>query len=291
MSARSASTCARRSPLSCRSRPQPRNTSTPGLMYPSAERGIDALVQIAAEDVGPELHLVGLGRLLSSSPQPGQKSSLVMNSFGRFAGFFFFVPGSALARDDVVLFVDLLLREHHVEEQLLELVGELLRLRRGAAALDHLLPRLQVGIEARRLREERDPAIEQLVIELLLIDDLARPVLLRLAGHLPRGLQVLRRLQRQRLRELPALGLEELAEQLLLLLDLLLERLVFVDDRLRRQRILVVRRCSGRRRPASSSPSSGSDRTCDRGSARSRRSGRGSRARRRRRDRAARRRA
>ena len=37
------------------------------------------------------------GMLFSSRPQPGQKSSLVTNSFGRLARFFGLVPGSALA--------------------------------------------------------------------------------------------------------------------------------------------------------------------------------------------------
>ena len=66
--------------------------------------------------------------------------------------------------------------EHHVEQQRLELVGQLLRLGRAAAALDHLLPLRQVRIELRRLRQELEPAIEQLVVELLGVDDLRRPL-------------------------------------------------------------------------------------------------------------------
>ena len=37
------------------------------------------------------------GRLLSSRPQPGQKSSFVTKSLGSLPGSFFFVPGSAFA--------------------------------------------------------------------------------------------------------------------------------------------------------------------------------------------------
>jgi len=41
--------------------------------------------------------IFSIGRVFNSKPQPGQKSSLVMNSLGKLAGFFFFVVGSALA--------------------------------------------------------------------------------------------------------------------------------------------------------------------------------------------------
>src|SRR5262249_57571871 len=64
----------------------------------------------------------------------------------------------------------------------------------------------------------------------------------RLRGDAPRGLHVLRGLQRQRLGELTALGRLELPEQLLLLLDPLVLGFVGVDDRLRHQRIFGVRR-------------------------------------------------
>src|SRR4029077_17083980 len=66
-------------------------------------------------------------------------------------------------------------------------------------------------------------------------------VLLRFAGHLPGGDHVLGGLQRQRLAGLLSLGPHGVGEQLFLVLLFLLGRLVFVDDRLRRQRVLVVR--------------------------------------------------
>ncbi len=49
------------------------------------------------ENTSVQRFVRSIGKLFSSSPQPGQKSSLVMNSFGRFARSFFFVPGSAFA--------------------------------------------------------------------------------------------------------------------------------------------------------------------------------------------------
>ena len=64
----------------------------------------------------------------------GQKSSLVMNSFGLLARFFFLVPSSALADDDVVLFVEFLARQHHRDHFVLELVGQLLDFGIAAAA-------------------------------------------------------------------------------------------------------------------------------------------------------------
>ncbi len=141
------------------------------------------------------------GRLFSSSPQPGQKSSLVTKSLGSLPGSFFFVPASALAA--MMSFSSLISLRSNItsSSNALEFVGELLRLRRAAAAFDHLLPFRQVRIEARRLRQELEPAIEQLVVELLGVDDF-RDVFLRLAQHFPRGGHVLRRLQRERLPEL-----------------------------------------------------------------------------------------
>ena len=58
MSARSASTCARRSPLKLPLEAPAAKRSTPGLMYSHARR-LEAFREVALEDVGPELHLLG----------------------------------------------------------------------------------------------------------------------------------------------------------------------------------------------------------------------------------------
>ncbi len=179
--------------------------------------------------------------LFSASPQPGQKSSFVLNSFGRLARSFFFVPVSALRADDLVLFVDRTLLDDHVDEQFLELAGEPLSFLRRTAPGDHRLPRLEVRVEGRRFVEKREPTVEELVVELLGIDD-PRLVGFRLAHHAPGCLHVLRRLKDERLGQLLRLLREDIAKELLLLLDPLLGCLVFLDDGLRGPGVLVVLR-------------------------------------------------
>ena len=231
---------ARRSALSRRSSPQPRKRSSPGLIRLAWAASAGSAVS-RAEDVGPERR-VARSACFSSRPQPGQKSSLVTNSFGRLAGSFFFVPGSALRLMMSFSSLISLLLEHHVEQQRLELVGERLRLRpRVPPLFDHLLPLLQVRIELRRLGEELQPAIEQLVIELLgRRRPSARPPSARRSPSTPPACTSTPAAPASRA-SCVALGAHELVEQLLLLLDLLVLRVVLVDDRLRRQRILVVR--------------------------------------------------
>ena len=101
------------------------------------------------------------------------------------------------------------------------------------------MPLRQVWIETGRFGEKLDPAIEQLEIEFLRVDDF-RNLLLRLAGDAPRRHHVRRCLQGERLGELRRLGLRELVEQLLFVFDFFVLRLVVVDHLLRRQRVLVV---------------------------------------------------
>ncbi len=142
--------------------------------------------------------------LRSSRPQPGQKSSLVLNSLGLFAGFFGLLVGRACALMMSFSFLSSRSSSSTLDNQFLERRGERLGLLRRAAARDHRLPVLQVRIEGRLALEKRQPAIEELVIELLLLDDLGL-LLLRLAGHLPRRLHVLRGLEGERARQLHAL--------------------------------------------------------------------------------------
>ena len=180
------------------------------------------------------------------------------NSFGSLAGSFFFVPGSALARDDVVLVLDLLLRRTSRRAAASwNSSASVFASRRGAAVLDHLLPLLQVRIELRRLRQELEPALEQLVIELLGVDDL-RP-LLPSARRSPST--------RPACTSTPAAPASRPAARLSVCVNssssfsffsiFLSCALYSSTTRLRRERVLVVRRCSGTRRPASSSPSVG----------------------------------
>ncbi len=141
--------------------------------------------------------------------------------------------------DDVVLLLDLALFEQHTNQQLLERSRELVRFGRRAAARDHLLPVFQVRVEGRLALEEGEPSVEELVIELLLLDDLGL-LLLRLTGHLPCGLHVLRGLERERAGQLVAFGAGVVADHLLLAIQLLFLLLPLRDDRLRGERILVV---------------------------------------------------
>ena len=194
---------------------------------------IEAVVELPREHVGPQ---VGpLDRHAFQLEAASGAEVVVGDEIARqLSRFLLLGAGQRLGRDDLVLLLDLLALEHHVEQERLELVGELFRLGRAAALLDHVLPFRQVRVELRRLGEKLDPPVEQLVIELLGVGDLWH-VFPGLAQHFPSGHHVLRRLQRERLGELRRLGLHELAEQLLFLL-------VVVDDRLRRERVLLIYR-------------------------------------------------
>ena len=183
------------------------------------------------------------GRLFSSRPQPGQKSSLVTNSFGSLRRLLLLRAGQRLGADDVVLFLDLLAAR---TSRRAAAPGT----RRPASSppprvpprLDHLLPLRQVRIEPRRLREELEPALEQLVIELLGVDDL-RDLFLRLAGHLPRRLHVLRRLERQRLGRAASLSVRVNSSSSFSFFSIFLSCALYSSTTaLRRERILVVRR-------------------------------------------------
>jgi hypothetical protein len=202
--------------------------------------GIEPFLEIALEDVGPQTVAIDRQAL---QLQPAIRAEIVVgDEVARQLGRLLLLrAGQRFRDDDVVLVLELLLLEHHVEQQRLEFFGERLRLGGAPAALDHRLPFRQVGIEPRRLREELDPALEELVIELRGVDDF-RNLFLRLAGHLPRRDHVGRRLQRQGLRQLRRFNPRELLEQLFLLLDLLVLLRVFLDDALRRERVLAVGR-------------------------------------------------
>ena len=211
----------------------------PGLEVLRGHR-LEAALEVALEDVGPEMCLL-CGQAFELEATPGTEIVVGDELVRQVCRLLLPGAGQRLGPDDVVLLVDLLLLEHHLEQHDLKGVAELFRFGFRATTLDHLLPVFQEGIERRRLGKKADPAIEQLVIELLFVDD-PRQGFLGLAGDRPAGQHVLRRAQGERFRELTALGLKKIGEQLLLLLDLLLGGLELVDHRLGRERVLVVRR-------------------------------------------------
>src|SRR5580765_3269262 len=227
---------ARRSGPSWRSSPQ---DPKPALLV-FGGWGLERGVEVALEHVRPQAVLLGRQAL---QLEPATRTEVIVRDelVRQVRRFLLLRARERLRADDLVLVLDLLVREHRVDERRLEVVGERLRFALRASALDHRLPRRQVLIERRRLLEEAQPSIEQLVVELFRLDD-ATLVLLRLAHDLPRGLHVLRGLEGERLAELLGLMLEVLVEEVLLLLDFLFLRLVLVGDRLRRERVLVILR-------------------------------------------------
>ncbi len=235
MSLRSVSTSARRSSPSRWSSAQPVKRSRPGRAR-LARRVVG--VEGVAEHVGPERRALR-GHALQLESAAGAEVVVGLELVRQVRRFLRLRARQRPGADDVVLLLHLALFEHHRHEQRLEVGGERVGLLRGAALGDERLPVLQERIEHRPLGQEDQPAVEELVVELVLADDLVL-VLLRLAGDLPRRLHVAAGLEGERLGQLLRLGVRELAQQLLLLLERLLLGRVFVDDRLRRQRVLVV---------------------------------------------------
>ena len=131
--------------------------------------------------------------------------------------------------------------EHNAGQRLLKLIAQLFRFVLGAATLDHFLPRHQVWIVLGRLGQKPYPALEQFVIQLVLLHYHGQ---LRFfgSGHFPNRLHVLGGLKRQRLAELFALRTHEIAQQLFARFNLFLVFLVFLVHALRHQRILVIHR-------------------------------------------------
>ena len=73
--------------------------------------------------------------------EPGLKSLFETKLLGLSVRFFGLVPSRSLSADDFVLGVEFVLLEHDGDDFFLELLGQLLRLVLGAAALlDHFLP-------------------------------------------------------------------------------------------------------------------------------------------------------
>ena len=147
-------------------------------------------VEVALKDIAPQRRALGghAAQLEAAAWAEVVVGDELVRQVGRLLGF----GGRQRARlDDVVLFLDLALFEHRADQQLLESVGERGRLFGGPAFRHHGLPVFEERIEHRTFLQERQPAVEQFVVELLLVDD-GELVFLRLAGHLPGGLHVLR---------------------------------------------------------------------------------------------------
>ncbi len=213
--------------------PSPRNSSTPGLPPRPPAATIAAMSSASFNSrwkISVQKEFSSSGMFLSRSPQPGQKSSLVINSLGLLARFFFLVPSSALAAITWFSSFNLLVLQHHLHDVRLELVGQFLYFRvdvstapaaapaastaasRKAAAttapasaathgsrdglFHHGLPGIFVVVLIGGLFHVLDPPHQQLVIQLPRFH--YRLGLLLLPGHFIHALQVVGRLERQR---------------------------------------------------------------------------------------------
>src|SRR5205814_3594384 len=96
--------------------------------------GIEPVLQIAHEDVRPEIRSIDRQAL---QLQTTARTEIVVRHeiAWQLRRLLFLGPGERLGRDDVVLFLDLFPREHHLEYECLELLAEFFGLRGRSAPL------------------------------------------------------------------------------------------------------------------------------------------------------------
>ncbi len=157
-------------------------------------------IQVARKHIRPQTHPIDRHRL---QLEAAAGAEVVVGHEGVWfvQALFGLGAGQRLGRNDVVLDLHFATCEQHVDHQILELAGQALRLVFRAAALDHLLPRCEERIKRGRLPKKSQPAVEQLMVQLLGLNDFGFLVL-GLARHAPRRHHVFRRLERERLRQL-----------------------------------------------------------------------------------------
>src|SRR5262249_39507494 len=126
-------------------------------------------LQVFPEHVGPERGAIDAH---TAELEAAARAEIVvgLEFVGQVRGLLRLTRRQRPRPDDVVLLLDLALLQEHADQKLLELTGELLCFRRSAAAPDEHLPVLQERVEHGTLPEKRQPALEQLVIELLLVE-------------------------------------------------------------------------------------------------------------------------
>ena len=127
-------------------------------------------IQIPLEDFGIEVLLLFRQRL---QLEVATRTEVIIRDelIRLLRPLLFFRCRERLIRNDLVLTVDLVVSQHHLNDFLLKLLREPFRLcGRAGRLLYHLLPVLLVGIEGHRLFHVLDPPVQQFVIQLLVFD-------------------------------------------------------------------------------------------------------------------------
>ena len=197
--------------------------------------------QFALEDLRPEIVLFFRQAL---QPQPRARIEVLERSeVARLVGPLLRLgPVQILSRDHLVLRLQLVPFEHDGDDLFLELIGQFLGLgHRAHRLLQQRLQRLFVLVLLGGLGDVFDPPVRQFVVELARLHHGINLLLLRPADF-PHSLNIVRRLKRERTRQVRGKALIGLLQNFLFPVERFFQLLVLGDDGLRRGRVLFVRR-------------------------------------------------